>query len=58
MGHRPTNLHENARSALDCGSEAAASNSKREVRRLTATALQGAFGATIFMAARNLALLV
>ncbi len=47
---------ENARSALDCGGKAAALKSKRKVRRLTDTALHGAFGTTIFMAARNLAL--
>ena len=55
---RLTTLHENARSALECGSEAAALSSERKVRRLTDTALQGAFGTTIFMAARNLALIL
>jgi hypothetical protein len=57
MGLRPTNLHENGRSALECGSEAAALNSS-ETAVAHATALQGAFGTTIFMAARNLALVL
>jgi hypothetical protein len=45
---RLTTLHENARSALECGSIAAAliPNDKAVAG---ATALQGAFGTTIFM---------
>ena len=53
-------VHENARSALECGSEAAALNSEEKavaVRRLTDTSIQGAFGTAIFTAARNLALI-
>jgi len=41
---------ENARSAVDCGSETAALNSEQKAvaaRRLTDTALQGAFGTII-----------
>jgi hypothetical protein len=53
MGVRPTTMHENARSALECGSEAAALNSS-EKAVADATALQGAFGTTIFIAAKNL----
>jgi len=56
---RLTAVHENARSALECDSEAAAliPNDKAvAVRRLTDTALQGASGTTIIMA-KNLALL-
>jgi hypothetical protein len=56
---RPTTVHENARSALECGSEAERScrlalDKKKAVavRRLTDTALQGA--SRMFMAAKNL----
>jgi hypothetical protein len=46
---RLTTVHENARSALECGSEAAALSAEpKAVAR--ATALQGAFGTCIFMA--------
>jgi hypothetical protein len=41
-------LHENARSALECGSEAAALT-PNEKAVASATALQGAFGTSIFM---------
>jgi hypothetical protein len=57
MSLRRTTLHENARSALECGSEAAALKSEQKavaVRQLTDTALQGAFGTAIFMAAKDL----
>jgi hypothetical protein len=50
-------LHEDARSALECGSKAAAFNSS-EKAVANATALQGAFGTSIFMAVRNLALIL
>jgi hypothetical protein len=45
---RLTTVHQNARSALECGSEAASliPNGKAVAG---ATALQGAFGTTIFM---------
>ena len=52
MSLRRTTLHENARSALECGSEAAALKSEQKavaVRQLTDTALQGTFGTAIFM---------
>jgi hypothetical protein len=48
MSQRCTALHENARSALECGSEAAALNSERK-EVAGATALQGAFGTAILM---------
>jgi len=46
---RLTTVHENARSALECGSEAAALILDGKAVA-DATALQGAFGTTIFMA--------
>ena len=55
MSLRLNALHDNARSALECGSEAAAVNSEQKVRRLTDTALQGAFGTEIFMAVAHAA---
>jgi len=58
MGLRPTTLHENARSALDCGPAMRDRLEFRaKVRLRTDTALQGAFGTIIFRA-RNLALVV
>jgi hypothetical protein len=53
MSLRRTTLHENARSALECGSEAAAVKSEQKAVA-DATALQGAFGTAIFMAAKDL----
>jgi hypothetical protein len=52
---RIATMHENARSALESGSEAAALNSEQKAVA-GATALQGAFGTRVFLA-RNLALL-
>ncbi len=60
MSLRRTTLHGNVRSALECGSGAAALNSEQKavaVRRLTDIALQGAFGTAIFVAARSLPLI-
>ena len=53
-----TMLHENARSALECGSSSYRLRFMRHMCKAVAaaTALQGACGATIFKAARNLAL--
>jgi len=57
---RPTTVHENARSALECGGLTPPSPLRLYAlgtpRRRQAAALQGAFGTGIFMAARNLAL--
>jgi hypothetical protein len=50
-------LYENARSALDCGRQAAAPEPVGKAVA-GATAVQGAFGTVIFMAARDLALLL
>ena len=50
---RLTTLHENARSALDCGREAAALEPVGTVVA-GATAVQDAFGTVIFMAAKDL----
>jgi len=50
---RLTTLHENARSALDCGREAAALEPVGKAVA-GATAVQGAFGTVIFMAAKDL----
>jgi hypothetical protein len=52
MSLRRTTLHENARSALECCSEAAALKSEQKAVA-DATALQGAFGTAIFMAGRH-----
>ena len=54
-GHRPTTSHEDGRSALGCGSGAAALNST-EKAVAGATALQGAFGRATFMVTRELTL--
>jgi len=53
MSFRLTPLHENARSALDCGCEAAA---REPVGKAVAgeIAIQGAFVTVIFMAAKDL----
>jgi hypothetical protein len=54
-------VHENARSALECGGLTPPSSLGLHAlgtpRRRQAAALQGAFGTAIFMAARNLALI-
>jgi hypothetical protein len=57
---RLTTVHENARSALECGGLTPPSPlglyALGTPRRRQAAALQGAFGTAIFMAARDLAL--
>ena len=56
---RLTTVHENARSALECGSAAERSCRLPQGKNKAvagATALQGAFGTTVFMPAKNLAL--
>jgi hypothetical protein len=54
---RLTTVHENARSALECGGLTPPSPfgvySLGTLRRRQAAALQGAFGTVIFVAARN-----
>src|SRR5208282_5658874 len=53
---RLTTVHENARSALECGSSSYRLRFMRHVCKAVAaaTALQGAFGTCIFMAAKDL----
>ena len=53
MSLRRTTLHENARSAVECSREPAALKSEQKAVA-DATALQGAFGTAIFMAAKDL----
>jgi hypothetical protein len=55
-----TTVHENARSALECGGSTPPWPPTLEVnvRRRRAAALQGAFGTVIFKAAKNLALVL
>jgi hypothetical protein len=55
---RLTTVHENARSALECGGLTPPSSLRLYAlgtpRRRQAAALQGAFGTVIFMAAKDL----
>jgi hypothetical protein len=53
MSLRRTTLHENARSALECGPPRRAALKSEQKAVADATALQGAFGTAIFMAAKD-----